>query len=646
MTIRRLQFLFISFFLCAASYSQEQMNLDSLLRLLPAAKEDSAKVLLYISIGQQYESNNVEQAKDYYTRAKQLSEKIGYKLGVIKYIANYTFLLNQQEKYDSSILLNKQAIALSKEINHEDYLAKSTFNLGSSYRYAGMNDSAIHYYEEGKKLFKHTNEAIEAQSNDILQVLYDDLGQYDKAVELGEKAVTYFRKSNNEYALATALLNLGVSYSGKVRFDKAMPLFEEALNICRETDNLQVEANVLLNMGNCYLQQHEYEKMKPFYDRAIELSIPLSNSEIKSIALRGNSIYYLFKNDLPKAKKIIDSALSITARVGPVMQHRKNLETKSNILFAMHEVAAAEQCLQESTAIGDSLIGNKIQEMSVAYAKKYESEKKDKQIILQQAEINRKNIMNYLLISGTAALLFILLLLYRNHTQQQALQRQRISELETEKKLLATEAVLAGEEKERSRLAKDLHDGLGGLLSGIKFSFQSMKGNLIMTPANAQAFERSMDMLDSSIKEMRRVAHNLMPEALAKFGLDMALKDFCNDINQSGALKISYQSIGLEQSDIEQSIAISIYRIIQELINNTLKHAAATTAIVQVSKTGNSISITVEDDGKGFDPVQTEKNAGIGWSNIKHRVDLLKGRLDVHSQAGKGTSVLIEFLTS
>jgi two-component system NarL family sensor kinase len=140
------------------------------------------------------------------------------------------------------------------------------------------------------------------------------------------------------------------------------------------------------------------------------------------------------------------------------------------------------------------------------------------------------------------------------------------------------------------------------MLSGIKFSFQTMKGNMVMTPDNQQAFERSMDMIDSSIKEMRRVAHNMMPEALVRFGLNTALKDFCNEINQSGALQINYQSIGLENEQVEQTTAVNIYRIVQELINNTLKHAAAKTAIVQVSKKGDSFSITVEDDGKGFDP--------------------------------------------
>jgi signal transduction histidine kinase len=172
-----------------------------------------------------------------------------------------------------------------------------------------------------------------------------------------------------------------------------------------------------------------------------------------------------------------------------------------------------------------------------------------------------------------------------------------------------------------------------------------MKGNLVMTPENSKAFERSMDMLDSSIKEMRRVAHNMMPEALVKFGLDTALKDFCSEINQSGALAINYQSFGLEAEPIAQTISITVYRIVQELINNTMKHAAAKTAIVQVTKSNGQLTVTVEDDGKGFDPGILNHAKGIGWTNIESRVNFLKGKLDIDTREGKGTSVLIELNT-
>jgi signal transduction histidine kinase len=261
---------------------------------------------------------------------------------------------------------------------------------------------------------------------------------------------------------------------------------------------------------------------------------------------------------------------------------------------------------------------------------------------IQQLSIQRKNMLNYLLIGSAFILFIITLLTYRNYKQKQKLQQQRINELEKEKQLEAAEAVVKGEEQERIRLAKDLHDGLGGMLSGIKYSFTTMKGNLIMTPENQQAFERSMDMLDSSIREMRRVAHNMMPEALVRFGLDTALNDFCNDINQSGALKINYQSIGMEWVSIDQTTAITLYRIVQELINNTMKHAKATTAIVQLTKSGGQLSVTVEDDGKGFDINLLKTNKGIGWTNIQNRVEFLKGKLDIRSKDGEGTSVQIE----
>lgn len=99
---------------------------------------------------------------------------------------------------------------------------------------------------------------------------------------------------------------------------------------------------------------------------------------------------------------------------------------------------------------------------------------------------------------------------------------------------MTTEAVLKGQDEESSRLAKDQHDGLWGVLSGIKYSFANMKGNLIITEDNVQAFQRSMYMLDTSIQKLRRVAHNMVPESLIKFGLDTALKDFCGNINSSG----------------------------------------------------------------------------------------------------------------
>ena len=270
--------------------------------------------------------------------------------------------------------------------------------------------------------------------------------------------------------------------------------------------------------------------------------------------------------------------------------------------------------------------------------------KKESQIKLQEAQLNQKATLNYFLIGGSVALLLISLLGYHNYKSKRILQQARIDELEAEKKLMAAEAVLKGEEQERTRLAKDLHDGLGGMLSGIKHSLNIMKGNLIMTPDNAQAFERSLDMLDGSIKEMRRVAHNMMPEVLVRYGLDTALKEYCREITQSGVMRTTYQSIGMKAVIMEQTTAVAIYRIVQELVNNTIKHASANKMLVQVhvSSQENLLTLTVEDNGRGFDSAVLKNSPGIGWSNILNRVEFLKGKIDVNSSQDKGTSVLIE----
>lgn len=632
--------------------AQTLMNKDSLLRLLPAAKEDTNAVLLYINIGQQYESSEPEVAKAYYHKAGDLSEKINYPLGIIKFITNYTFVLNLQGLYDSSLYYNLKSVELSRQINDSAYLAKTLFNTGSSYRAIGDYEKAVTYYLKGRKLFAKINQPNnEALVNDLLQVLYMDLHQYDKAITYGELSVKQYRQLSLPNNLGVALNNLGVNYAHKKQFDKAIPLFQEALVISRKVNDVSMEANQMLNLGDAYMNLGNYDRMKENYDHALQLNRKLKAHEGEATALRGISMYYQFTKQFTLAKKFGLEALAITESYKLVAEKSKMLNNLANISLSLQDIKAGFAYSQQSKLLQDSLLNETIQKNALDLEKKYQFEQKEIRIKqletekkLHQLSLHQKNILNYILIGGGVTILIISLLSYRNYRQKQKLQQQRINELETEKQLTATEAVLKGEEQERTRIAKDLHDGLGGMLSGIKYSFNNMKGNLIMTPDSAQAFERSMDMLDSSIKEMRRVAHNMMPEALVRFGLDTALKDFCNDINKSGALQVSYQSIGVEDATFEQTAAITIYRIVQELINNAMKHAAAKTAIVQVTKSDHQLTITVEDDGRGFDTSIIKGTNGIGWTNIQNRVDFLKGKLDVNSEPGKGTSVLIEII--
>jgi signal transduction histidine kinase len=198
--------------------------------------------------------------------------------------------------------------------------------------------------------------------------------------------------------------------------------------------------------------------------------------------------------------------------------------------------------------------------------------------------------------------------------------------LENEKILLATQSILQGEEIERKRLAQDLHDGLGGLLSGTKLAFNNMKNNVVLPHESVNDFNQALVMLDTSIAELRRVAHNMMPEALMKLGLKDALSDFCTELNKGNPLHIIFQFYG-QFKCLESNLEINVYRITQELINNAVKHSGATELVVQIMQEPTRLCLVVIDNGIGFDTTKTDNIKGVGLSSVKSRVDAFNGQM-------------------
>ena len=625
---------------------------DSMLKLLSAQKENTSAVLLYLDIAGLYEDNEPATAIRYCKKAVELSIKINFASGTIKAMRGLGNVFVMLGNFDSTLYYYEKCLEMSKKSNDSLNIGISLFNIGTAYRQMADFQSAISYSLQAVKILESFGDkAVLAKMNNGLQLLYYYLPNYEMAIAYGEKAVQQARELKDNNLLLTSLSNLSMSYKDKQQLEKSKLVLMEALKLAKQAGDVYSESGILLNLAGVFLEQGDYNLLKVFAGRSLALHRQINSKDGECISLRALAISYLHERKYQLAKDYAQKAYDIADSNNYKLEKANCLKTLSNISFAMQNLKEGEMYFNKSDDLEEEIFKESYMKSAAEYEKKYESEKKDKQIVLQKAQLQKRKILNYVLIGSAAALLLLSLLAYRNYNQKKKLQQQRISELETQQHLTATQAVLKGEEQERTRLAKDLHDGLGGMLSGIKYSLNTMKGNLIMTPENNQAFERSMDMLDSSIKEMRRVAHNMMPEALVKFGLDTALKDFCHDVNQSGALQVSYQSIGLENEMIEQTTAIAIYRIVQELINNTMKHAAAKNAIVQVTKSVNQLAITVEDDGTGFDTAVLKQSKarpddqvgrGIGWSNIQNRVEFLKGTLDVQSEKEKGTSVHIE----
>jgi two-component system NarL family sensor kinase len=250
-----------------------------------------------------------------------------------------------------------------------------------------------------------------------------------------------------------------------------------------------------------------------------------------------------------------------------------------------------------------------------------------------------------------AILLLVLGLLYRNSKQKQTiaekeqrLQQEQIRFLERQQQLVSLQSMLNGQETERTRIAKDLHDGLGGLFSTVKMNFSVLQHENVALKSDP-LFQKSYEMVDTASAELRRIAHNMMPEVLMKLGLIQAVQDMCVSVSSSKLLKVSLQAYGMNQR-LNAATEIMLYRIIQELINNIIKHAQATQAIIQFNKDGNRLTVTVEDNGRGFNTQEVDAAKHTGMETVKSRVNYLNGNINIDSQNGIGTTVLMEFLVN
>lgn len=626
-------------------YGQTSNTLDSLQHVLLSAKNDTNKIKLLLNIQKLYTGKNYDSFYYYLTKADELAKNLKTDYMAFNINAGYAEYFYYKNDYKQSIAYATESKDIAEKRKDLKLLAKSYNNLSAIYNHFGRHKNAIDCILKCLEISEQSKDSASFPIRNLTASnTYFNLQQYDKAIEYAGKAISFGWRFNNLFAVLMGLNNQSASYSALNQLDSSISISKRQLALAKELEDIVNINYALINLCLDNYRAGNNNALAIYAGELSEYAKKFPDEKLVSEIYNAIASHYIASEKFDLARSLLDSGIAIAKR-------DENTDALGN-LYRMYTVLSNRQGnTKEAEKYAykyDSILrAANVKELNF-YAEdletKYETQKKESQIKLQQSQIKQKNTLNYLLIASATATLIILLLTYRNHRNRQKLQQAKIEELETEKQLTATEAVLKGEEQERSRLAKDLHDGLGGMLSGIKHSLSSMKENLIMTPDNARAFERSIDMLNSSISEMRRVAHNLMPEMLVKYGLDIALREFCSEITGSGITKVNYQSIGMDNAVIEQTAAVAIYRSTQELVNNAIKHGNANEVLVQLHlyKQEKILALTVEDDGKGMNVEVLKQSNGIGWKNIQNRVDFLQGKLDVQSEPGNGTSVMIE----
>lgn len=627
------------FFLVFFSLSgQSQSSTDSLQKAFTLVKSDNypEQSRILHQLYDIYLVGNLPAALSVAKRQSTLAEHnndIKGKCEAQSWMGNIYF---DQGKNDSSLFFFNEALAILKDHPDKKREVETLNNIANIFRITAKYDTAMVIYTNLLKYYESVND-IEKQGKLLGNIgsLYYTAGNQDKAKEYTLKSLEIQRKTSDKRGTAVSLVNLSVFALNKGDFQEGIKYGDEALSLLKDIDK-NYYAAALVRVGYCYYMTGNKDKAIEYTHTAIEIYQENKNVRGMMEAYRQEGDYLIESKRYTEAMalgkealQVADTSNRLDMRLLYDMLKRSAIwlnHPEEAILYSQKQLEMKESDLNQEWA-------GKIAETDA----KYNTEKKELEISVLKAQKKTNNVLIVSLLAILAAGAGAGYFIYKNQKQRQLLATQRIKELEQEKQITATQSLLEGETTERARLSRDLHDGLGGMLSVAKLKMTSMKGNMTIPEENVASFNSAIDLLDTSIKELRRVAHNLMPESLMKYGLNTALSDFCFSTE-----KVKYHFFGQDRRPDEKT-EIATYRIVNEIVNNALRHSEATEINVQLVIDESRLHVTVEDNGKGFDPAIVEAGGGNGLRNIRQRVTALNGNLEISSAPGKGTEVNIEF---
>ncbi|MBO3698317.1 sensor histidine kinase [Roseivirga sp. E12] len=530
---------------------------------------------------------------------------------------NYT----AESKYDSALFTFQRLDLEAKKAENVPYQAAAAMGLGRLYGTTKKADLAIESYKKANKLSKISN-----------------LPKYQNSSIFGVGTgfqIIWELDSTEIWAADSALYYYSLTRDGMIELEQkeevAILLYNTALINTAQGDYLSAKDNLIKAVR---------------FDTEIENSYGLS-SELRQLGLVNYRLslydsaeyYYLKTLAITDSSNFVDKGLQVLNNLAVLYESQKNYEKA---------ISYRKRYYDDSKNIFRLDYQDKLLELR----QQYNMEELELRNELQENRILvQKRSQLLILIIGISLLVIISIWLYivdqRRKTikalaaKNDEINKQKIDELLQHQEIASLQGVLEGQETERKRVAIDLHDRLGGILSMVKLHFSAVEEKIDPENPTKEKFLTASELLDLAAGEVRNISHNMMSGVLAKFGLIPALEDLKTRISETGKLTVNLYTSNINGSlDGEQEL--QLYRIVQELMSNILKHSDATETNIQLNENEDSVNLIVEDDGIGFNPEKLDVNAGIGLSNLKARVAKLNGTLHIDSGLGSGTTVSID----
>lgn len=565
-------------------------------------------------------------------------------------------------KTDSAYILAKKLITFTSEKHIQSQHADALITLGTILNTLGDYPKASDYYKQSLKIYKSTNDKRgEASALNNIGRMYKLSWDLDEALLYYNQSLEISQGLKDTLYIAKCLMNIGNIYNVRYKADEALEYYRQSLNLLEDEKDNKTKAAIFLNIGHSYTIKNENDSAISAIKKGIGIGKLIDNDDVQAqgYSVLATNYFKQKKYDelISSSSKAVIHAERISSRSVLMNAHYLLFEGyagKKNFELALHHY-------QKSKAYGDSNEAVRtVKELQKLEIEKYRVtdsllnlERELKASLAHQEEIQEKNIENRNLAIGwtgslTGLSIFAFLIFKSSKRKQLKSERERQEEIEEKERLLkdfelsTIDAMVEGQEKERQRLASDLYDSVGATLSAAKLQFDYLIRNKNDGKYSEELIKKTSELLEEAYTEIRSMAHLKNSGVMAKNGLLPAVEKLTENASGINGLTFEVQSFGLEKR-LENTLEISIFRIIQELVTNIIKHANAKHAAVHLNNHDDHLNLMIEDDGIGFNPKPMIKSkSGMGISSIDKRVAYLDGKMTIESEKDKGTTIIID----
>lgn len=648
MVISRFNIFLFLLFVSVNSFAQD--IIDSLQRQvkITSGKE---KVFYLNELSWNLLATDLKKAEEVSKEALELAKKIKDKKSIAESHNGLGIVYLKTGDFEQSLKENQNALKIRREIKDKRGIASSQSKIGSIFMEQSDFEKALKVQQEALSIFEELNDvgAIAQTLNNICNI-HKGMRDHESMLKYAKKSIALCEKVNFQYGLGSAYGNMGVYYQRMNVPDSSIYWNLKAREILVEHGYPEEVTICDNNLGVAYRLKGDHQKGLYYYQQAYERSKEMNDPS--GTAQYGTNVGSVLNHlhQYPKAIPYLKEALPYALKHKLDRLRSQIYDVMASSYMGMKDYEKAFYYKERFGELKDSLFNadraEKFSEMEVKFetAKK---EKENRELTIknqrQQIEIKEKEKTalirrNWIIGGGLLSVILIISVYFYNYRKRKNEEAQHQRQLITEREE-GLKAVVSATENERKKIARDLHDGVGQQMTGIKMRWQNLS-----TDINKKSPELYADLiditkvLDEASGDVRTISHQMMSRVLLEMGLIPAIEDVLEKSLKGSSIQYDFLPIKITQRFPEE-IELGLYRIFQEILNNCLKHAQARNITIQLIHQGDHLVLRMEDDGIGFD---TEKaTQGLGLKSLKSRIDSLKGNLDIESSPGNGSTITI-----